>query len=79
MMATINDVKVATFKILYAEHPEKVGECFVEVRMWETADDAHAELIVEYGQMDISGDVITTSKVMPFYMTVREVLQAIRE
>lgn len=79
MMATINEVKVATFKVLYAEHPEKVGDCFVEVRMWETTDDNHAELIVEYGQMDISGDVTTTCNVMPFYMTVREALQAIRE
>lgn len=77
MNANKKSKQKASFKVLHARHPQKVGDCFVQVRMWETADDDHVELIAEYGEMDASGDIVTRCQVMPFFMTVPEVLQVI--
>jgi len=67
--------QTATFKVLHAERPQKAGEGFIEIRQWETADGKQIELIVEHGQMDLFGEVITSCTVMPFYFTVQEVLE----
>ncbi len=77
MQVKTNEQVSATRKVLYAEYPQQVGDCFIEIREWSTANGDHVELIVEFGQMDLSGDVVTQCKVMPFFMTVREVLQEI--
>lgn len=74
-MQIVKKQQIATFKMLHAEHPEKSGDCFVEIRQWETADGKQIELVVEHGQMDLFGEVITSCTVMPFYFTVQEVLE----
>lgn len=77
MNATVTDSRGATLKVLYSEQPRKAGGCFVEIRLWETGSGEKIELIAEYGQMDLTGELVTQCQVMPFYMTVREVLEAI--
>ncbi len=65
---------VATLKILYEETPIKSGDDFIQIRQWETAVGENSELIVERGQLDEAGDLQTESQVMPFYMSVQDVL-----
>ena len=74
-MQIVDTQHIATFKILYAEYPQDSGDCFIEIRQQETAGNEQVELIVEHGQMDMLGDVVTTSTVVPFHFTVRQVLE----
>ncbi|HRX00243.1 MAG TPA: hypothetical protein P5280_12180 [Cyclobacteriaceae bacterium] len=74
-MQLLENQQIATFKVLHAEHPEKAGDCFIEIRQWETVDGKQIELVVEHGQMDLFGEVITSCMVMPFHFTVPEVLE----
>jgi hypothetical protein len=70
----IKNQQVATLKVLYEETPQKPGESFVQIRQWETAVGDNSELIVEYGQLDLFGDLHTECQVMPFHMSIREIL-----
>ena len=70
---------IASLKILYEEIPTIPGDCFIQIRQWETAVSENSELIVEYGQLDESGELITQCQVMPFFMTVRDVLEQFAE
>lgn len=69
--------QIAYLKVLYAEYPEYEGDSFVEIRQWETADDASSDLIVEYGKLDEAGELQTQCRVMPFFLTVPEVLATV--
>ncbi|MEM7334748.1 MAG: hypothetical protein AAF490_21910 [Chloroflexota bacterium] len=67
----------AVMEILHEESPDKVGERFVQIRRWETTVGENAELIVEHGTLNDFGELITQCHVMPFFMTVSEVLMSI--
>ena len=56
------------------KHQIKPGDNFVQIRQWETAVGDSAELIIEHGQLDERGDLQTSCEVMPFHLSVREVL-----
>lgn len=64
----------ATFSILHAEHPLHPGDRFIEIRQWQTPDCNTIELIVEYGRLDESYELRTKCQVMPFYLTVSDIL-----
>lgn len=70
--------QTATLRVLYEETPIKPGDCFVQVRRWETAVGEQIELIVEHGQLDETGELNTQCQVVPFFKTVREVLTEIK-
>jgi hypothetical protein len=78
----MNEQKIkqtASLNILYSEMPQATGDLFVEIRQWETADSQQQELIVEYGRLLEDGDLQTQVKAMPFYLTVRELLQELNQ
>ena len=66
--------QMALLKVLYLEQPHQSGDPFVEIRQWETADGINSDLIVEHGQLNAAGELETECQVMPFFMSVREVL-----
>lgn len=69
-----HDRQSATLSILYAKRPIHEGDCFIEIRQWETPLCEASELVVEYGRLDESGELITQCAVMPFYSTVGDIL-----
>lgn len=69
--------QMACLKVLYGDYPECEGDSFVEIRQWETADGNNSDLIVEHGQLDEAGELQTQCRVMPFFLTVREVLETV--
>lgn len=74
-MQYFKNQQTTTFKVLHAERIQKAGDGFIEIRQWETADGKQIELVMEHGQMDLFGEVVTSCIVMPFYFTVQEVLE----
>lgn len=64
----------AVLEILHEQAPAQAGDRFVQIRRWETAVGANAELIVEHGTLEKSGDLVTQCVVMPFFMSVQDVL-----
>jgi hypothetical protein len=77
MILNGNNQQPATLKVLYSELPIQPDDCFIQVRQWETADGESSDLIVEYGRLDEAGDLQTESRVLPFFMTVREALATV--
>lgn len=75
----MNNIKKqpAHLTVLYAEHPQQVGDPFVEVRQWKLIGQDDTDLIVEHGQLNQDGELQTECQVMPFFMTVREVLKIV--
>ncbi len=78
MQVITTNQQQAALHILYSEQPEKPGDHFIEIRQWQTAGSEQAELVVEHGQLDETGELQTDCRVMPFFMSVREVLAEIR-
>ncbi|MCO5191434.1 MAG: hypothetical protein M9941_10325 [Anaerolineae bacterium] len=64
----------ATLHILYAEHPVAPGDHFVEIRQWQASGDDYTELVIETGQLNEDGDLITTCHVLPYYFTLGDVI-----
>lgn len=70
--------QIAVLKVLYCERPEVAGEVFVEVRQWETVNGERLELVAEYGRLNEVGELVTVCQVMPFFLSVREVLAVLQ-
>lgn len=76
LMTKVNQA-VAVLSILHQQMPQKVGDCFIEIRQWQTESDEHAELIVEYGRLDGTDELETQCQVMPFFMSPQEILASL--
>ena len=68
---------VAVLSILHQQIPQKVGDCFIEIRQWQTESDEQADLIVEYGRLDGDGELETECQVKPFFMSPQEILASL--
>ena len=71
--------QVATLKILYSEYPDSTNGRFLEIRKWETPGGDHCELIIESGLENESGELETQCQIVPFYLTVAQVLQGMNQ
>ena len=69
----------ASLQILYSEEPQVIGDLFVEIRQWQTANLDQQELIVEYGRLQEDGELLTEIQVVPLYQTIREVLENLKQ
>lgn len=78
MQDLITKQEQATLQILYSEVPVNPGDPFIEIRQWQTAVGEQTELIVEHGNLDEAGELQTQCQVMPFFLSVREVLAEIK-
>lgn len=74
----MNQIQVASMKVLYEEIPIISGDSFIQIRQWETGVDEQTDLIVDYGQLDETGELQTYCQVMPFFKSVEEVLTEIK-
>ena len=74
---SVKSSQEATLCLLYAKQPESAGDSFIEIRRWEVPEQERIELIVEHGWLDEDGELTTSCTVMPFYLTVSEVLATI--
>lgn len=77
LMTTTETQTVAVLSILHQQIPQEVGDCFVEIRQWQTEGDEQAELIVEYGRLDDTGELQTQCQVKPFFMSPKEILASL--
>jgi hypothetical protein len=77
MLMTTANQAVAVLNILHQQIPQAVGDCFIEIRRWQTERDEQAELIVEYGRLDGTGELETECRVMPFYLSPQEILASL--
>ena len=68
---------VAVLSILHQQIPQEVGDCFIEIRQWQTEGDEQADLIVEYGRLDGDGELETACQVKPFFMSPQEILASL--
>ncbi|MCA9943736.1 MAG: hypothetical protein KC449_09660 [Anaerolineales bacterium] len=67
----------AVLSILHQQIPQAVGDCFIEIRQWQTDRDEQADLIVEYGRLDETGELETECQVKPFYLSPQEILASL--
>ena len=77
MLFTTATQTVAVLSILHQQIPQEVGDCFIEIRQWQTESDDQADLIVEYGRLDGTGELETACQVKPFYLSPREILASL--
>mgnify|MGYP000865981624 FL=1 len=77
MLMTAENQAVAVLSILHQQIPQEVGDCFIEIRQWQTEDDEQAELIVEYGRLADDGELLTQCEVKPFFMSPQEILASL--
>ena len=77
MLFTTDTQAVAVLSILHQQIPQEVGDCFIEIRQWQTEGDEQADLIVEYGRLDGMGELETECRVMPFFMSPQEILASL--
>ncbi|MBK8905474.1 MAG: hypothetical protein IPM53_30100 [Anaerolineaceae bacterium] len=75
MILNENNPQSATLKILYSEYPDSNNGRFLEIRKWETPCGDHCELIVESGEINSDGELVTVSQVLPFFLTVAQIFQ----
>ncbi len=68
---------VVVLSILHQQIPQEVGDCFIEIRQWQTESHEQAELIVEYGRLDGTGELHTRCEVKPFFMSPQEILASL--
>ena len=67
----------AVLTVLYTLEPQDVGDPFIEVRRWETISGEYSELIVETGYVDETGELQTNCQVLPFHLSINQVLHSI--
>ena len=77
MLMTAANQAVAVLNILHQQIPQAVGDCFIEIRQWQTESDEQADLIVEYGRLDDTGELETECQVKPFFMSPQEILASL--
>ena len=77
MLQTTDTQAVAVLYILHQQIPQTVGDCFIEIRQWQTESDEQTELIVEYGRLDGDGELETECQVLPFFMSPEDVLASL--
>ena len=77
MLMTMDTKTVAVLSILHQQIPQAVGDCFIEIRQWQTESDEQADLIVEYGRLDDTGELETECQVKPFYLSPQEILASL--
>ncbi|MCA9942042.1 MAG: hypothetical protein KC449_01105 [Anaerolineales bacterium] len=77
MLFTTDTQAVAVLSILHQQIPQEVGDCFIEIRQWQTESDEQADLIVEYGRLDGDGELETKCQVKPFFMSPQEILASL--
>ena len=77
MLMTNATNAAAVLSILHQQIPQAVGDCFIEIRQWQTDRDEQADLIVEYGRLDGMGELETECRVMPFFMSPQEILASL--
>ena len=77
MLFTTATQAVAVLSILHQQIPQAVGDCFIEIRQWQTDRDEQADLIVEYGRLDDTGELETECQVKPFYLSPQEILASL--
>ena len=77
MLMTTANQAVAVLNILHQQIPQAVGDCFIEIRQWQTESDEQADLIVEYGRLDDTGELETECQVKPFYLSPQEILASL--
>ena len=77
MLMTATNQAVAVLNILHQQIPQAVGDCFIEIRQWQTESDEQADLIVEYGRLDDTGELETECQVKPFFMSPQEILASL--
>ena len=77
MLMTATNQAMAVLNILHQQIPQAVGDCFIEIRQWQTESDEQADLIVEYGRLDDTGELETECQVKPFYLSPQEILASL--
>ena len=77
MLMTTATNAAAVLSILHEQIPQTSGDCFIEIRQWQTDRDEQADLIVEYGRLDGMGELETECRVMPFFMSPQEILASL--
>lgn len=77
MLFTTATQAVAVLSILHQQIPQKVGDCFIEIRQWQTEGDEQTDLIVEYGRLDDTGELDTECQVKPFYLSPQDILASL--
>ena len=77
MLQTTDTQAVAVLYILHQQIPQTVGDCFIEIRQWQTESDEQADLIVEFGRLDGDGELETECQVKPFYLSPQEILASL--
>lgn len=77
MLFTTATQAVAVLSILHQQVPQEVGDCFIEIRQWQTESYEQADLIVEYGRLDGDGELETECQVKPFFMSPQEILASL--
>ena len=77
MLMTATNQAMAVLNILQQQIPQAVGDCFIEIRQWQTESDEQADLIVEYGRLDDTGELETECQVKPFYLSPQEILASL--
>ena len=77
MLMTATNQAMAVLNILHQQIPQAVGDCFIEIRQWQTESDEQADLIVEYGRLDDTGELETECQVKPFFMSPQEILASL--
>ena len=77
MLLTTATNAAAVLSILHQQIPQAVGDCFIEIRQWQTEPDEQADLIVEYGRLDGDGELETECQVKPFYLSPQEILASL--
>lgn len=77
MLMTKATNAAAVLSILHQQISQAVGDCFIEIRQWQTQPDEQTDLIVEYGRLDGTGELETECRVMPFFMSPQEILASL--
>ena len=77
MLFTTANQTVAVLSILHQQIPQADGDCFIEIRQWQTESDGQADLIVEFGRLDGDGELETECQVKPFYLSPQEILASL--
>ena len=77
MLMTATNQAMAVLNILHQQIPQAIGDCFIEIRQWQTESDEQADLIVEYGRLDDTGELETECQVKPFYLSPQEILASL--
>ena len=77
MLMTAATKAVGMLSILHQQIPQAAGDCFIEIRQWQTDRDEQADLIVEYGRLDDTGELDTECQVKPFYLSPQDILASL--